>query len=414
MHVSICLLSLLLTAAPAQTADQGFVGLFPHDSLDGWGEEQHSFFKRQHPNQKTWSVHDGVVHCDGSLGNCGFLRYEKPLADFVLRLDYRIPPGCNSGVCIRARVPYTTLNPNTLPSNVGFEVQILDDAGKPATAQSTGSFYSVLAPKVNAARPPGEWNPLEIECRGPRIRVTLNGQLVQDVDQTKIPGISPRPLSGYLSLQNHGGSIEFRNLRLKELAAAGDRWEPQIRQFEQSDRQSPPRARGIVFLGSSSIRIWKVAESFPGLNVINRGFGGSQYADCARYVERIVVPCRPKTVVLYAGDNDLAAGKSPEQVLADFRRCVAKIHAALPEAHIVAIGVKPSIKRWQLIEAIRKLNGLLREATAKDRYITFVDVEKAMLSPDGKPRPELFKPDGLHMTEDGYKLWASLLKPHLD
>jgi hypothetical protein len=99
---------------------------------------------------------------------------------------------------------------------VGFEVQILDDAGKPAAIGSSGAFYSVLAPRVNAARPAGEWNQLEIDCRGPRIHVTLNGQRVQDVDQTKIPNIEPRPLSGYLSLQNHGGSVRFRNVRLKE------------------------------------------------------------------------------------------------------------------------------------------------------------------------------------------------------
>jgi hypothetical protein len=211
---------LVLSAPPAE---EGFVRLFPGDSLNGWVEEQHSFFKRQHPNQRTWSVKQGVLGCDGSLGNCGFLRYEKPLADFILRLEFCVPKGCNSGVGIRARVPYTTLNPNTLPSNVGFEVQILDDAGKPASKGSSGSFYSVLAPRLNAARPAGEWNPLEIECRGPHIRVTLNGQRVQDVDQTKIPDIAPRPLSGYLSLQNHGGSARFRNVRLKDLTAAKDK-----------------------------------------------------------------------------------------------------------------------------------------------------------------------------------------------
>jgi hypothetical protein len=197
-------------------ADDGFVRLFPGDSLQGWIEEQHSFFKREHPNQRTWSAKDGVVGCNGALGNCGFLRYQKPLGDFVLRLEYCVPKGCNSGVGIRARVPYTTLSPNTLPSSVGFEVQILDDAGKPAAIGSSGAFYSVLAPRVNAARPAGEWNQLEIDCRGPRIHVTLNGQRVQDVDQTKIPNIEPRPLSGYLSLQNHGGSVRFRNVRLKE------------------------------------------------------------------------------------------------------------------------------------------------------------------------------------------------------
>jgi hypothetical protein len=214
LSLGAALVAQFVLAAPA--GEDGFVRLFPGDSLSGWVEEQHSFFKRQHPNQHTWSVKQGVVGCDGSLGNCGFLRYEKPLADFVFRLEYCMPKDCNSGVGIRARVPYTTLTPNTLPSNVGFEVQIRDDAGQPATKGSSGAFYNVLAPRVNAARPAGQWNQLEIECRGPRIRVTLNGQCVQDVDQSTIPTIAPRPVVGYLSLQNHGGSIRFRNVRLKE------------------------------------------------------------------------------------------------------------------------------------------------------------------------------------------------------
>ena len=315
-------------------------------------------------------------------------------------------------------MPYTTLTPNTLPSNVGFEVQILDDAGKPASPGSSGAFYGVLAPRANAARRACCWNSLEIECRGPRIRVILNGQLVQDVDQTKIPGIAARPLAGYLSLQNHGGSIRFRNVRLKELAPAKvdpkNRWEPDIRQFETTDRQSPPKPGGIVFYGSSTIRMWKVAESFPGANVINRGFGGSQYADCARYVERAVLPCRPGIVVLYAGDNDLGQKKPPEQVLADFHSLVKKLEAGLPGVRIVVFPVKPSIKRWQLIDSVRRLNGMLRQSVAEDKRLTLIDIEPKMLGADGKPRPELFLRDGLHLSAEGYKLWASLLKPHLN
>ena len=154
--------------------------------------------------------------CDGSTGNCGFLRYEKKLSDFILRLEYRIAKNCNSGVCIRTRVPYDGYPDKTLPSHVGYEVQILDDAGAPASKTSTGAFYGLVAPRANAARPAGQWNTLEIVCHGPTIRVTLNGQIVQDVDQTKIDVIRDRPRSGYLSLQNHGGNIEFRNIWLKE------------------------------------------------------------------------------------------------------------------------------------------------------------------------------------------------------
>ena len=190
--------------------------LFTRDDLSGWIEEQHNFYKAKHPNVHTWSVKNGVVACDGSTGNCGYLRYEKKLSDFILRLEYRIAKNCNSGVCIRTRVPYDGYPDKTLPSHVGYEIQILDDADTPASKTSTGALYGLVAPRVNAARPAGEWNTLEIVCHGPTIRVTLNGQIVQDVDQTKIDVIRDRPRSGYLSLQNHGGNIEFRNIWLKE------------------------------------------------------------------------------------------------------------------------------------------------------------------------------------------------------
>lgn len=183
--------------------------------LSGWVEEQHGFFKSKHVNARTWSVKDGVLICDGTLGNCGFLRYRAKLADFTLRLEYRMSKGCNSGVCIRAAVPYDGNPEATLPSQTGFEIQIMDDAGQPASKTSSGALYGLLAPTRNAARPAGQWNTLEISARGARIRVTLNGQLVQDIDQTEIPATRMRSLAGYLSLQNHGHGIEFRKLRLE-------------------------------------------------------------------------------------------------------------------------------------------------------------------------------------------------------
>jgi lysophospholipase L1-like esterase len=149
------------------------------------------------------------------------------------------------------------------------------------------------------------------------------------------------------------------------------------------------------------------------MGVLNRGFGGSQLADSVRYVERIVTPYQPRVVVLYAGDNDLASGKSPEQVLADYRQFVAKVHAALPKTRIVYIAVKPSLARWKLIEKGRATNRLIQQAAAENPRLVFVDLEKPMLGPDGKPRPELFLRDGLHLNAEGYRIWADLVRPHL-
>ncbi len=203
-------------------------------------------------------------------------------------------------------------------------------------------------------------------------------------------------------------------LALASAAPPADRWEPAIRQFEAQDRLQLPAPGGVVFVGSSSIRLWDLAKSFPGRHAINRGFGGSQLADAVRYAERIVIPYAPRVVVLYAGDNDLAAGKSPQQVFDDFKQFVAKVHRALPKARIVYVGVKPSPSRWSLIDQVRATNALIREFVAKDARLGFVDVEKPMLGPDGKPRSELFRPDRLHLNDEGYRLWATLVAPHLD
>ncbi len=192
-----------------------------------------------------------------------------------------------------------------------------------------------------------------------------------------------------------------------------DRWEPAIRKFEEQDQKAPPPPGANVFVGSSSIVFWKLADSFPDRTCVNRGFGGSQLADTVRYADRIVTPYKPRVVVLYAGDNDLAAGKSPEAVRDDYKQFVAKVRAKLPDAKVVYIAIKPSILRWGLAEKIRTANRLITEAMKGDPRQVFVDVWPAMLGSDGKPRRELFRLDGLHLSAEGYKVWADLVRPHL-
>jgi lysophospholipase L1-like esterase len=192
------------------------------------------------------------------------------------------------------------------------------------------------------------------------------------------------------------------------------KWEPQIAAYEVQDKQQPTLPGGIVFVGSSSIRLWDLQKSFGELPAINRGFGGSQLADSAHYADRLVTRHQPRIVVVYAGDNDLNAGKSPEQVSADFKALARRIHARLPEAKIVFIGIKPSIARWKNIDNVRCTNGLIQQFIAGDKRLVFVDVDKPMLNEAGLPRPELFVKDGLHMTPAGYAVWAELLKPHLE
>lgn len=189
----------------------------------------------------------------------------------------------------------------------------------------------------------------------------------------------------------------------------------EIEAFERSDRATPPPRGAVLFVGSSSIRLWKtLKEDFPGIPVLNRGFGGSQVADSVRYADRIVIPCRPRAIVLYAGDNDIAAGKSPERVLADFQALVEKVHATLPDTPVLYISIKPSVARWRLVDKIREANRLVEQFAAGHPHVDYVDVFTPALDADGKPRADLLVADGLHLNAMGYRVWTRIVRTKLD
>ena len=194
---------------------------------------------------------------------------------------------------------------------------------------------------------------------------------------------------------------------------AADRWEAAIAAFEAADKESPPPQDAVLFVGSSSIRLWDLKKSFPDVVTLNRGFGGSQMADAARYAQRLINVYRPRLIVLYEGDNDLSAKKSPQQVAADFDALLKTVRADLPTTPLVVIGCKPSPSRWALIDQQRALNRLLAERCTKDGHAQLLDWEKPLLSADGQPRAALFRMDQLHLNDAGYAIWTELLRPHL-
>jgi lysophospholipase L1-like esterase len=196
--------------------------------------------------------------------------------------------------------------------------------------------------------------------------------------------------------------------------AETDKWEDDISAFEAEDLEQPPPSNAVLFVGSSSIRKWDLADFFPGLPAINRGFGGSQIADVNRYFDRVVLRYRPSTIVFYSGDNDINAGKSPETVASDFRAFVARVHAALPTTRIVVIPIKPSLKRWSQLADQEQVNAQMRAACDADPRLTYVDIGPSMLGDNGEPRPELFVADGLHLNDAGYRLWTQLVGPSLE
>ena len=192
------------------------------------------------------------------------------------------------------------------------------------------------------------------------------------------------------------------------------RWEGEIRAFEAADKKCPPPQGAILFIGSSGIRMWKtLAEDFPEHQVINRGFGGSQIADSLYYAKRIVFPYKPRLIVLRAGGNDIAAGKSPQQCAADFRAFVEKVRGKLPETRICYMAFNNSPARWQNAAKENNLNQLIKDYIASHENLDYIDAATPMLGADGKPRPELFLKDRLHCNAAGYKLWVSIVRPYL-
>jgi lysophospholipase L1-like esterase len=190
-------------------------------------------------------------------------------------------------------------------------------------------------------------------------------------------------------------------------------WEPAIRAFEEQDRKTEPARNSILFVGSSTIRIWDVNRCFPDKPVINRGFGGSQYGDAAQFVPRIVTPYGPKLIVAYSGDNDIAAGHGPDWVLADVKAFVSAVRHDLPKTPIILLSIKPSRARWKLRDKGIEANRLIQAFAAGQEQVRFLDLTPALLTAEGQPRDDLLQKDGLHLNESGYDVIANLLRPLL-
>jgi lysophospholipase L1-like esterase len=192
------------------------------------------------------------------------------------------------------------------------------------------------------------------------------------------------------------------------------RWEKDIAAYEAQDKASPPPKGANLFIGSSTIRRWTtLAQDFPEHKTINRGFGGSQIADAAHFADRLVIPHAPRAVFLRAGGNDLNAGKSVEQVFADYKDFVAKIHARLPQTDIFYVSLSPSLARWKQADKEKALNALVKEYSAGKPHLKYIETYDMVLGTDGQPRAELFVEDKLHFNADGNKLLADRVRSHL-
>jgi lysophospholipase L1-like esterase len=185
------------------------------------------------------------------------------------------------------------------------------------------------------------------------------------------------------------------------------KWEKNILAIEKRLKDNPPKPGGVFFAGSSSIVQWDLKKWFPDANYVNVGFGGSVINDSTHFAPRILAPHKPGAIVFYAGDNDIAQNRKPEQVLDDFRAFVAAVRKDNPSCRVLFVAVKPSIARWKRFDAQKQANALVREFCEKGERLAYVDVVPVMLGPDGMPRAELFVKDGLHLSPKGYELWTA-------
>jgi len=192
-----------------------------------------------------------------------------------------------------------------------------------------------------------------------------------------------------------------------------NRFAQEIKAFAEWDSKNTVPAEPVLFVGSSTMRLWRTHECFPDLPVVNRGFGGSQISDILHFADRIVLPYRPRLIVFYAGDNDLAGGKSAQRVLDDCRRFIGLVHARLPATRILFLGIKPSRSRWSLWAEAKKANTFVQELGGGDNRLFFIDLAAPLLGPDGLPIPDLFLKDQLHLNAQGYALRSKALTPVL-
>jgi len=193
-----------------------------------------------------------------------------------------------------------------------------------------------------------------------------------------------------------------------------ERWEPDIRDFEQKIVDGTSNPGSILFIGSSSIVKWDLKKWFPKHQTVNHGFGGSEISDSIHFFDRIVTPLRPSMIVMYAGDNDIAKGKSSETVHRDFRR-----FAELTRTHLKAgtklafIAIKPSTRRWKLSAEMAEVNRLVAADCAADDQLEFIDIWTPMVDEDAPPASKWFVKDGLHLSDEGYELWSGIVREYL-
>jgi lysophospholipase L1-like esterase len=217
-----------------------------------------------------------------------------------------------------------------------------------------------------------------------------------------------------LAMPGKDFSILLENIWTRNIDPDPERFREEIETFKWNDKKNYLPEEAVLFVGSSSIRLWETTKYFPGYPIINRGFGGAHISDVNYYIETIVLKYKPKVILFYAGDNDVAAGKDADRVVEDYIDFVSSVTNRLPETNIIFIPIKPSLSRWSFWETMELANNKISEYCATKDNLYYVDTALPMLSEEGTPASALFVSDGLHLSAEGYELWTRILKPVLE
>ncbi len=210
------------------------------------------------------------------------------------------------------------------------------------------------------------------------------------------------------------GNIASGTFAQDEKPEGPEKWEKDIVAFEARDTQSPPPDDVILFVGSSSIRLWDLKKSWPKAKTLNNGFGGSTLADSIHYFDRLIAPYAPSAIVIYAGDNDVAKGLSARETAADFKKLANQIEETFPEVPVIYIAIKPSKKRWDMWPKMKKANDLIAKHCNRKPQLYFADIGAAMLEgAEGAPSDDWFVQDGLHLSPSGYARWTDVVNASL-
>jgi len=193
-----------------------------------------------------------------------------------------------------------------------------------------------------------------------------------------------------------------------------NRYREAVENFSRYDNKNSFPVGAVLFVGSSSIRLWETAKYFPGYPVINRGFGGSHISDVIYFIEPLVFNYKPRAIVFYAGDNDIAAGENADQVFNDYKEYVQLVREHLPKSKIIYLPIKPSLDRWSFWEKMKNANSLIKDYSEMDEFLYYVDTATPMLGNESLPDSSLFVDDGLHLNANGYELWSEILMPVLE